>query len=467
MTKLLSMLSMWLTVTQLATAQNLVTNGDFEQSFKNPCRFISDSKVNISDYLVDWRSPTKGTSDPWYTSDTITDYCTQNLKGIGYLAHSGTRCAGIYTAAIVNGVLHLGDEPNYREYLQTKLRKPLQKGQLYTVEVYCRRHPYAGTITNNLGFYFSVGSTNATMNSWLPLPVKPQINIEQTIDSFKEWVKIGGCFVADDKYDYLTIGNFFDDKHTLFQTGSLPNRGDYPYYLLDDVVVKETPVDKLPKPRFLGVDSTLCPQQTLTIRLPDVPEVTYKWQDGSDALNYQITRSGSYSVVAQLDQCVVKDTLNVVVEKSFRLPADTTLCNSERLLIRPTGSDSRAVWSDGSRDSTLTVSETGVYWLRVPTGHCNLADSVKVEFVGCNPFIPNVFTPNGDGKNDFFVIDPDNEKQIDWHITILNRWGGRVYEANPYRNNWNGGNLPAGVYYYLLDNRQYNRRVKGWVTIYR
>jgi gliding motility-associated-like protein len=467
MTKLLSMLTMWLIVNQLATAQNLVANGDFEQSSKNPCRFISDSKVNISDYLADWRSPTKGTSDPWYTSDTITDYCTQNLKGIGYLAHSGTRCAGIYTAAITNRVLLPSDGPNYREYLQTKLRKPLQKGRSYTVEAYCRRHQYAGTITNNIGFYFSVGSTNVTMNSSLLLPVKPQINIEQPIDSFKEWVKIGGCFIADDNYDYLTIGNFFDDNHTLFQTGSLPNRGDYPYYLLDDVVVKETPVDKLPRAHFLGADSTLCPQQILTIRLLDVPQVTYKWQDGSDVLNYAISRSGSYSVVAQLDQCVVKDTINVVIEKSFRLPADTTLCNAEQLVIRPTSHDARAIWSNGSGDSTLTISETGLYWLRVPTSHCNLADSIRVGFVGCNPFIPNVFTPNGDGKNDFFVIDPDNDKRIEWHIIILNRWGGKVYEANPYRNDWDGGNLPSAVYYYLLDNRQYNRQVKGWVTVYR
>ncbi len=443
--------------------QNLVINGDFEQSFKNPCLYIYDANLLLDSYFLGWTTPTTGTADPWYYSDTLNILCTQNLKTYDIKAHSGIRCAGILMSA--NNARFEKKLPNYREYIQTRLKSPLQKGKTYTVELFCRRHPWAGSVTNNLGFYFSTNPVKSS--NYAPLPVKPQINIDEVIQADKDWERFGGCFVADSAYSYLTIGNFADENHLIMEVAALPNFDQRPYYLLDDVVVKETPVDKLPKPRFLGADSTLCPQKTLTIRLPDVSEITYKWQDGSDVLNYQITRSGTYSVVAQLDQCVVKDTINVVVEKSFRLPTDTTLCNAEQLVIRPTSTDARAIWSDGSRDSTLTISETGVYWLRVPTGHCNLADSIRVDFVGCNPFIPNVFTPNGDGKNDLFVIDPDNEKRIDWHIIILNRWGGQVYEANPYRNNWDGGNLPAGVYYYLLDNQQYNRRVKGWVTLYR
>lgn len=443
--------------------QNLVINGDFEQSFKNPCFYIYDAKVLLNSYFLGWTTPTTGTADPWYYSDTLNNQCTQNLKAYGIKTHSGIRCAGIIMSA--NNARFEKKLPNYREYIQTRLKTPLQKGKTYTVELFCRRHPWAGSVTNNLGFYFSVNPIGSL--NFAPLPVKPQVNVEEVIRADKDWEQLGGCFVADSSYSYLTIGNFADENHLIMEIGALPNFDQLPYYLLDDVVVKETPIDKLPKPHFLGADSTLCPQQTLTLRLPDVPELTYKWQDGSDALNYTITRSGSYSVVAKLDQCVIKDTITVVVEKLFRLPPDTTFCNAEQFVIRPTSYDTRAFWSDGSQDSTLRVSQTGLYWLRVPTGYCNLADSIRVEFVGCNPFIPNVFTPNGDGKNDLFVIDPTNEKRIDWHITILNRWGEHVYEANPYHNDWDGGNLPAAVYYYLLDNRRYKRQIKGWVTIYR
>lgn len=74
-------------------------------------------------------------------------------------------------------------------------------------------------------------------------------------------------------------------------------------------------------------------------------------------------------------------------------------------------------------------------------------------------FIPNMFSPNADGFNDQFVIRglqryPNNS------IIILNRWGNKVYEADPYLNDWDGTSLfgptvggkdlPIGTYYYIL-----------------
>ena len=73
--------------------------------------------------------------------------------------------------------------------------------------------------------------------------------------------------------------------------------------------------------------------------------------------------------------------------------------------------------------------------------------------------LPNAITPNGDGQNDFFVIDlieandpaafPDNR------LLIFNRWGDIVYQKAPYDNTWqgqdkNGRELPPGTYYYIL-----------------
>ena len=75
-------------------------------------------------------------------------------------------------------------------------------------------------------------------------------------------------------------------------------------------------------------------------------------------------------------------------------------------------------------------------------------------------FIPEGFSPNGDGTNDFFVIRgiqyfPNNT------FVIYNRWGNKVFEANPYQNNWDGrstfglkvgsNELPLSTYFYLFD----------------
>lgn len=83
--------------------------------------------------------------------------------------------------------------------------------------------------------------------------------------------------------------------------------------------------------------------------------------------------------------------------------------------------------------------------------------------------IPNIFTPNGDGKNDVFVIDglgnfPGSQ------LIIYNRWGNEVYRADNYLNNWDGSGLAQGTYYYLLNRHDSAGQVvpfKGWVYIKR
>lgn len=61
--------------------------------------------------------------------------------------------------------------------------------------------------------------------------------------------------------------------------------------------------------------------------------------------------------------------------------------------------------------------------------------------------IPNIFTPNGDGKNDKFVINGiDNcEKKA---LMVKDRSGKIVFQSQNYDNSWDGGNLPNGTYYY-------------------
>jgi len=76
----------------------------------------------------------------------------------------------------------------------------------------------------------------------------------------------------------------------------------------------------------------------------------------------------------------------------------------------------------------------------------------------------NVITPDGDGRNDFFVVEnvalyPANE------LVVLNRWGREVYRRKNYDNTWNGEELPAGTYFYQFTSS--SRTFKGWVEIVR
>ena len=64
--------------------------------------------------------------------------------------------------------------------------------------------------------------------------------------------------------------------------------------------------------------------------------------------------------------------------------------------------------------------------------------------------VPNVMTPNGDGWNDIFMIDYISLYDIR-KLTIFNRWGTIVYQSEDYQNDWDGGDVADGVYFYVLD----------------
>jgi gliding motility-associated-like protein len=85
--------------------------------------------------------------------------------------------------------------------------------------------------------------------------------------------------------------------------------------------------------------------------------------------------------------------------------------------------------------------------------------------------IPNAFTPNGDGINDTWFIEPLD--LFDQSVTeVYSRYGQVVYRTIGYSNPWDGTNngkaLPPGTYYYVIDLRV-NREPKltGSVTILR
>ncbi|QDA60624.1 DUF7948 domain-containing protein [Hymenobacter jejuensis] len=78
-------------------------------------------------------------------------------------------------------------------------------------------------------------------------------------------------------------------------------------------------------------------------------------------------------------------------------------------------------------------------------------------------FVPNIITPNGDGKNDQFMPTFSCQPAT---LKVFSRWGAKVYETDDYRNDWRGDNLADGVYYYHLRDTE-GRWVKGWVEVKR
>ncbi|MBD1397759.1 gliding motility-associated C-terminal domain-containing protein [Pontibacter sp. JH31] len=80
--------------------------------------------------------------------------------------------------------------------------------------------------------------------------------------------------------------------------------------------------------------------------------------------------------------------------------------------------------------------------------------------------IPNIITPNGDGKNDRFEI-INLQFYPGSQLRIFNRWGKEVYSSSDYKGDWDAANLQGGVYFYQLSTKVKAHLLKGWVEVIR
>lgn len=82
--------------------------------------------------------------------------------------------------------------------------------------------------------------------------------------------------------------------------------------------------------------------------------------------------------------------------------------------------------------------------------------------------IPDVISPNGDGKNDYFEVDLSFFRENE--LWIFNRWGNTVFHQHNYQNNWDGKGLSEGTYFYQLKVTDAQGKVdwfKGYITLIR
>lgn len=136
---------------------------------------------------------------------------------------------------------------------------------------------------------------------------------------------------------------------------------------------------------------------------------------------------------------------------------DTVLCVGESLNLDISNPLALAyMWQDSSDLPTFTVSKSGKYLARV-LGDCGWAESdFNVAFANCdscNVFIPNAFSPNGDGINDILEVFSDCELQ-QFSISIYNRWGSLIHQSNLQSSCWDGkigdSKMQSDNYVYIL-----------------
>ena len=128
---------------------------------------------------------------------------------------------------------------------------------------------------------------------------------------------------------------------------------------------------------------------------------------------------------------------------------------------------------------TITVGPPATILYSVMTtdsNGCVVNDSALVTVIpDYFTYIPNVFSPNGDGNNDYFQVYIRYPEEIKlWSIMVFDRWGEKVFESNDMNFKWNGTykgkNLDPGVLVYVAQAvflNGYVENLKGSLTLLR
>lgn len=213
-------------------------------------------------------------------------------------------------------------------------------------------------------------------------------------------------------------------------------------------------------PLSLGPDTTLCTQATLRLDAM-IPGGSYLWQDNSTKNNFSVTDSGTYWVQVIAAGCTVSDTIAIRTEDlSQDLGPDIVHCNGDELRLItlqanvPQGAT--AQWNTGSQAATVTVADTGSYWVTVTSAACIGTDTIYAipEICECQLALPNAFTPNNDGLNDKFLPAIETGCSVSGYVlSIYNRFGQRVYAGFNADKGWDGfyNGLPAETATYMYE----------------
>jgi len=198
----------------------------------------------------------------------------------------------------------------------------------------------------------------------------------------------------------------------------------------------------------IGRDTFVC--EGLALRLDAAAtNAVYQWSDGSTQPFLDVTDAGIYAVtVTKTDTfCIGTDMIEIarILQPTVALGADTLLCNDQTFTLQATApQNDHYRWQNGSTLDTFIVSAAGLYEATVSNACGEVSDAIQVTYESCREvYVPNVFSPNGDGINDRFLLQDNGDVEAVLLLRIFDRWGGQVFENRQFLPNdssaaWDG-----------------------------
>ncbi len=239
------------------------------------------------------------------------------------------------------------------------------------------------------------------------------------------------------------------------------------------------------KKQGVVLDTIICsPQYHIEPKVEGAKK--YRWTDGSTLPFLNVGKSDTYQVLAYNGKCYADLSYKLKFSKkpTVVFKQDTVICTdlgTNHLVLDATSEGSKYLWNTGDSTPSVMINKSGLYFVSIENVCGNWWTSTRVTFKSCfASFIPNAFSPNGDGENETFRIYPASEIVKVKTFNVFDRWGNQVFGAKDFspldaeKNAWDGkvnGRLAkTDVFVYFIEIQSETGEVfvqRGDVTLLR
>jgi gliding motility-associated-like protein len=332
------------------------------------------------------------------------------------------------------------------------------------------------------GFFISTASIHPCPGEKVSVKGSVTSNVTLAQDQIVCQSVKNGLVVGGDSLVYIT--DSLENSDTVYCVLKTQNNICQPVLVKSNILVFKIQSGATPSVEVAPSDTAVCPNQSIsfkaTIFNANKVNAIYQWQinginTGLNNSSYIIPnpRNGDniscfVSTTTQNCPVVIKIFSNVIPVKIKKAPqvslspTDTTIRAGSTIQLNATLLANTSSFSWQPLDNLVNAStlhplasptKTTQYHFRASSKDNCTIDQTLVVRISLPFYMPSAFTPNHDGKNDFFRIPPGANIDLT-EFTIYNRWGEKIFfTRNPavgWDGNFKGMEQPQGVYIYII-----------------
>ena len=214
----------------------------------------------------------------------------------------------------------------------------------------------------------------------------------------------------------------------------------------------------------LPPDTSICSGGSIKLNAGN-PGLNYLWSDGETTDTINVTTSGLYGVTVSSGGCTATDTITITIRTplDLHISNDTSICPPDQIMLSVKGGTDISSYSwipDGQTSPSIIVNQPGTYGIEIIDKYgCIERGSIWVrDFCPGELYVPNAFSPTGNGINDYFFAYGEGIEQF--HLYIFDRWGQQIFESNDMSIGWDGTfmgeDCPQGIYVWKIEYSMFN-----------